>query len=50
MQKMNIDKIVIRGILRYYLKNELNSSETSRLIYEFEGENAMNFRLTLLSI
>jgi len=42
MQEMDIDKIVIRGILRHYWKKGVNSSETYRLMCELEGENAMN--------
>lgn len=45
MQEMDIDKIVIRGILRHYWKKGVKASEASRIICEFEGENAMNCKL-----
>ena len=45
MQKMDIDKIVIRGILRHYWKKRVNASLTSRLILELESAIPMNCKL-----
>ena len=39
---MDIEKCVIRGIIRQYWNKGVNASEASRLICEFERKNVLN--------